>query len=315
MSAQKSPPRGMTGSQPDLSKLRDEVMNINLRKRKTTERDCDCDNQEKFKELQDNLMHVLKSTLETHNRKMETAFGTLRNDLSIFKQEMRDISLSIQKLTEEQKQIKTDLSELKLGNTAQTRKMECIDKETAELRSTITQLSEQLQVKEQQGRINNLEISGVPILKGENLMNIVNNIAAKTGFSLLPHDIDYIHRVRRFAPKSDHIDANSNTQTSSIPNIIVRFTQRTKKNEMLAAIRARRGLTTVDAGLNGPSKPIFVNDHLTPQNKLLYKQARLISKEKGYKYIWLSECKILLRKNDTSKVLLISSECDLSKIK
>lgn len=312
MNVQRSPPRGISGSQPDLSELRDDY--VNQRKRKSP--DCSCNHQEGLIDLQRNLMDFMKSTLDTQNKEIQSAFKTIHNDLSVFKDEMRSLTHSIQKISDEQTQIKNDICELKSSTTMQENKVESINKKVAELTSTIEELSEQLQTKEQHGRMNNLEISGIPVLKGENLMNTLNNITAKIGFSLLPHDIDYIHRVRRFAPKSNHNGADSDLQSStSIPNIIVRFTQRSRKNEMLAAVHARRGLTTADAGLNGPSKPIFINDHLTPQNKLLYKQARLLAKEKSYKYIWLSECKILLRKNDTAKVILVSNESDLLKIK
>ncbi|CAG9795435.1 unnamed protein product [Diatraea saccharalis] len=47
-----------------------------------------------------------------------------------------------------------------------------------------------------------------------------------------------------------------------------------KKNDFLAAVRTRRGLTTADIGIDGTSKAIFINDHLTPHNKTLFKQVR-----------------------------------------
>lgn len=317
MSVQRSPPREIVGgSQPDLSRIQqlDEInINFNSRKRKTPE--CHCDNQESQLFSQNSLMDMLKSTLDKQSLEMKNIVDSLRHDLTSFKQDMRDLAQSIHKISEEQTQIKNDINELKSSTLTQSQKIDAIDKQATQLSTTVGELSEQQLIKEQQGRINNLEISGIPVLKGENLMNTLNTIAAKIGFSLLPYDVDYIHRVRRFTPKKNN-DIGDDSQTSpSIPNIIVRFTQRRRKNEMLAAVRARRGLTTADAGFNGPSKPIFINDHLTPQNKLLYKQARLIAKEKNYKYVWLSECKILLRKNDASKVLLVSNENDLSKIK
>ncbi|KAL0829417.1 hypothetical protein ABMA28_004190 [Loxostege sticticalis] len=315
MSLLRSPPRDMSESQPDLSRLSDDTyINFNQRKRKLP--DCHCNIQENLIGFRNEIMDIMKSSLETHTRELKNSFDALRNDLSDFKQEMRVLTQRVSELSDEQTQIKKDICELKSSDTLQSRMIEGIDKQAAELRTSVMELSEQLQVKEQQGRINNIEITGVPVLKRENLMTTLNNIAAKIGFSLQPYDIDYIHRVRRYAHKSNPVGGNSDAHVSpSTPNIVVRFNQRSRKNEMIAAVRARRGLTTVDAGLNGPSTPIFVNDHLTPQNKLLYKQARLTAKDKGYKYIWLSDCKILLRKNDTSKVLLISSESDLLKIK
>ncbi|XP_059057962.1 uncharacterized protein LOC131851475 [Achroia grisella] len=175
---------------------------------------------------------------------------------------------------------------------------------------TIQSLTEQLSIKDQQGRLNNLEILGIPSKKGENLIGILKNIATKVGFDLIPADIDYIHRVRRFGSNSkSHVD------NQLPPNIIVRFTQRKRKNDMLAAARVRRGLTSADAGVDGPPTSIFINDHLTPQNKILYRRTRELGKEKGYKYIWINNCQIFVRKSDTCKAVLIQNDSDLSKIK
>lgn len=183
---------------------------------------------------------------------------------------------------------------------------------------TITELSNRLKESDQQGRLNNLEISGVPVSRGENLHSIVNNIAVKVGFKIDPFDIDYLHRVRKFPKKTDSSREGENSlspRSELPPNIIVRFTRRHRKRELIAAVRARRGLTTADVGIDGAAKPIFVNDHLCPHNKIIYRRARELGKQYRYKYIWLNDCKIFLRKNDTSRALFIGSESDLAKIK
>ncbi|KAL0861204.1 hypothetical protein ABMA27_008772 [Loxostege sticticalis] len=318
MSIQRSPPHKYSGSQPDLSKLREEaLLNVSDRKRKMPE--CSCDFEDKFSQLQQNLIASINVTLEKQNKNIQSALDLLRDDLKGFRQEMRDIKDKIQNLTIEHTKINNEIRDLKSSNTINNNKIDSVTKSASEMQSTIKDLSEQLQVKEQQGRLNNLEIAGVPIRKGENLINIVHNIATKIGFPLTSSDIDYVHRVRRFTSNKSNSDGQasgeSSQDSSTIPNIIIRFTQRKRKSEMLAAVRARRELTSADAGLDGASKPIFINDHLTPQNKLLFRQARLLGKEKDYKFIWLSDCKILMRKSDDSKVIHISNIQDLAKIK
>ncbi|CAK1593214.1 unnamed protein product [Parnassius mnemosyne] len=318
MSVSRTPPSGCSSSHPDLSKIHDDVpTNIVQRKRKSP--DCHCNYQEILSDFQNKIMSSFQSVLETQNEKINSTLNALRDDLFIFRKEIREINVTIQKLSEEQSSIKKEVDQLISNNNINNHKIKPIMNDAEESRSIINHLSQQLRFKEQQGRINNLELSGIPTVKGENLMSIVHKIANKIGFSLASTDIDSIHRVQRFIPKNKKDAASYNGQPSrdlsSIPNIIVRFTQRQRKREMLAAVRARRGLTTADAGLDGPSKPIFISDHLTPDNKLLYKQARLLVKENNYKYIWLSECKIMVRKNDTSKALLVSCQADLMKIK
>ncbi|KAJ8715224.1 hypothetical protein PYW08_005205 [Mythimna loreyi] len=314
MSVQRSPPMVSAGSHPDLSKLRDESTNISFRKRKHIE--CNCDHSEVLLEFQNKIMQTITSTLETQNQNIITTLESLRQDVNGFRHDLETVNSKILMLSDEQTCIKKDVSDLQSINSINNSKMQTVSHELLALQTTVANLSDQLRVKEQQGRINNLEITGIPVTKGENLINIVHNIAKKINFPITTTDIDYIHRVRRFKAINSSVNTGeSASNVTPIPNIIVKFTQRKRKSDMLAAVRARRGLTTADAGLDGPAKPIFINDHLTPQNKQLYKQARLLAKESDYKYVWLSDCKILLKKNDTSKTLCVSSDTDLAKIK
>lgn len=259
------------------------------------------------------------AALESQNKSIKYILDGVCENFADFKKQMADINLSIRNLSDEQSVLKGELCVLKTATDSNSQRATLLTSEIADLRSTANSLNEQLRVREQQGRINNLEISGIPISNSENLNNIIHNIAAKVGFTLLPTDIDYIHRVRRFNSAGNDntkkTDGSGIRDSSSIPNIIVRFSQRLRKNEMLAAVRARRNLTTVDAGLDGPSSPIYVSDHLAPHNKLLNKRTRLLAKQKDYKYVWLSDCKIFVRKNDASNVQRVSNEADLSKIK
>ncbi|CAH0729654.1 unnamed protein product, partial [Brenthis ino] len=95
------------------------------------------------------------------------------------------------------------------------------------------------------------------------------------------HDIDSIHRVRPY-PSSR---TESNNEPTRPASIIVRFCQRRRKDQLIAAVRARRGLTTAHIGLPGPASTVYIGDHLTPTNKLLLKRARELKLEKNYSYL------------------------------
>ncbi|KAL4704360.1 hypothetical protein ACJJTC_010745 [Scirpophaga incertulas] len=164
--------------------------------------------------------------------------------------------------------------------------------------------------RDQLSRLNNLEISGIPISKGENLNTILHTVCNKAGFTLKETDIDTIHRVRRFSSGND-----TKQRDSRPPAIIVSFTQRRRKDELLACVRARRGLSTTDVDLPGAPLPIYLSDHLTPAKKILLKLARELKNELGYSYLWVRDCKIMMRKNDTSKFIRITNENDLLSLK
>jgi len=67
---------------------------------------------------------------------------------------------------------------------------------------------------------------------------------------------------------------------------------------------------------NSQSKnKIFINHALTKYTQALFMQAKKLKFEKNYKFIWLNEDKILMRKTDGSEVLAVRCFEDLSRIK
>lgn len=323
MSIQRSPP---TGSQPDLSKMRDydSSVGITLRKRKSPE----CEVSEFRQELtetfstyrremtdtltsfQQNMMSSLRELLDKQSDKL----CKLSDDLREMKNEVSVLQQTSVTLSKEIKENKSNISSHQKLTDITNNKVCILETDLLEHKRLVASLSEQLLDKEQQGRLNNLEISGIPFKKGENLHNILLNIAQKVGFSLSPSNIDYIHRVRRYPHNSEKNGDASKIQLSEVPNIVVRFTQRKEKSDMLAAVRARRNLTSADLNIDGASRSVFVNDHLAPHNKILFGRARKCGKELQYKYIWSRDCKLFLRKTDTSNIIHISHESDLNKI-
>lgn len=79
-------------------------------------------------------------------------------------------------------------------------------------------------------------------------------------------------------------------------------------------MRSRRGLLTTDLGIEGAPRPIFVNEHLTPKNKLLLRRARDLKTEKSYAYLWVRNCVIYMRKKDNAPVIKILSEEDFKRV-
>ncbi|KAL0838632.1 hypothetical protein ABMA28_016714 [Loxostege sticticalis] len=333
MNTQRTPPGGSTGSHPNLSQLTENEFHdqITLRKRKTP----DCDNicfelfrrelnntmaahRQELRNTVQELQKSISSSFESLVEKQNESIRKLHEDLCTLKSEVYDLKLNQHSIQKEHNDFVADLSKQKNDHNNLCEKTKTLECDLIDAKKQIKELTEQQNIKDQQGRINNLEISGVPQTKGENLYNVLHIIATKIGFALSSADVDFIHRVRRFttkAPRNNLHTHEGESTASSVPNIIVKFTQRKRKCEFLAAVRARRGLTTADLDIDGASSPIFINDHLTPHNKVIYARARRLGKELGYKYIWLNDCKIFLRKSDTTKSILINNEKDLDRIK
>lgn len=169
--------------------------------------------------------------------------------------------------------------------------------ENENLKGEVCHFKTKLNDLEQYSRQNNLEIQGVPEKRNENLFDIVHKITDFLSVPFNPNTIESVHRVKAFKPGSPK-------------NIIVKFLSVKSKDAILAAGKNKRASSTAANRalcVDNISNNLYINDHLTTENKLLYKRTREIAKERGYKYVWLKNCNIFIRKEDASRVKIIKS--------
>ncbi|XP_061727679.1 uncharacterized protein LOC133532841 [Cydia pomonella] len=299
------------GSQPDLTKLstsEDDATNITTRKRKQPELGTDTSIMHYLADFRKDIMAYLASSSAAQDVKLQNMHHALTSDI---KSQISSVMSKADQIIIEQTAIKTELSDLNDRVTFIEKKNDALSglpKSLSEANNVIKNLVAENDRMKQYSLLNNIEISGVPFHKGENLFTILSNISSRVGYTLSDADVDSVHRVRRFQTDK----GQENTRPAAI---IVRFTQRRRKDALLAAVRARRGLTTADIDLPGPATPLFLGDHLTPANKLLLKRARQIKIELNYSFLWTRDCKIFMRKNETSKIIHIHDDAVLTKLK
>ncbi|KAL4708871.1 hypothetical protein ACJJTC_014393 [Scirpophaga incertulas] len=198
-----------------------------------------------------------------------------------------------------------ELSHTKLQNDHESLKtsFETLLKQSSENKNRIDELQGQINKQQQWARMSNLEIVGLPETTNESPIDLVIKIAKFAEVSLQPTHIESAHRVQPMhrgggRPKP----------------IVVKLQTRMLKDQIIAGLRKSKGISTRDLGLSGPAQRFFVNEHLTPENKQLLSAAKSRAKEKAYKYIWVRNCNIFLRKNEVSPVVTIGSKRDLQKI-
>ncbi|KAJ8946190.1 hypothetical protein NQ318_001702 [Aromia moschata] len=90
-------------------------------------------------------------------------------------------------------------------------------------------------------------------------------------------------------------------------SIIVKLNSRSYKDEILAAIRRQKGITVDKIGFNTANSKIYINDHLTLHNQLLFKKTRDYCKTKDIK-CWTRDCKIYLKHPRAGRNMWISDE-------
>ncbi|XP_046978142.1 uncharacterized protein LOC124543867 [Vanessa cardui] len=154
----------------------------------------------------------------------------LRLEFSSVTRELSRLSTTISEFNKRVDSVEKRLDNLEKIN--QERHSEIVDKNATE---TIAQLRSELNDRDQENLLNDIEISGIEEKNGENPTNIVVLISKKIGVPLEERDIFSAERwgARR-------IIADHSSQTRPRP-IVVRLARRAVRDEMLRAARVRRG--------------------------------------------------------------------------
>lgn len=216
-------------------------------------------------------------------------------DLKLMKPDVADMKVSVEFMQNSVETLTTKISDV----NQEVQGLLKTKDEVRVLQQRFDQLESDIREMEQRSRINNIEIKGVPLSQSENLFEIVAKIGSHIGCSITKEQINYIARIPMRNDKQNK-------------TILVSVHNRYIKEDFVAA--AKKCTTApADLGLRG-DKRIFVNDHLTVDNKMLLNKAKALAKERGFAYIWVKGCKIFARKSPTSNVLAIKSESDLKKI-
>ncbi|KAG0415198.1 hypothetical protein HPB47_007646 [Ixodes persulcatus] len=191
---------------------------------------------------------------------------------------------------------------LKLATTNE-QKGKALQDEVSQLKSTVQQQANELQEirgalndNEQHSRLANLEVHGLAVSPGEDLMSFATNLAERLKISHF--DKAHILAIHRLPVKRE-----------KTPPILIRFTSVSMKESWMGARGALRSLTQ-----DGSFPKLYLNDNLTRANKELFWQARQRGKERGYKFVWVSRAKIYAKKAEGCVPIRVNHLIDIEKI-
>ncbi|KAL0880690.1 hypothetical protein ABMA27_001906 [Loxostege sticticalis] len=224
-----------------------------------------------------------------------TELRQLRHELSEVKHQNREIKTQMTSLSETLKQTLNEHS----------KQLQHVDLEIANLKSTVGILQQQLAARDQDSLRNHLEISGITEESNENLSHVVLVASRKIGIELAESDIEDVQRVGSRSGKS-----KTDTQNKIPRPIVVKLLRKCKRDDILRAAKSRRSVTSEDIVAGQPSK-IFFNERLTKENRNLFRDARLRTKEYGFRYCWVRSGNIYVRKGDGKPAIRITSNDDL----
>ncbi|KAI5722547.1 hypothetical protein M8J76_008620 [Diaphorina citri] len=175
-----------------------------------------------------------------------------------------------------------------------------LEKENNELKKNLEEIKnnhgDRLDFLENRSRISNLEIRNVPETQGEDVVQIVKEIGRAIGLPVPAEgDIQVAHRVDQ-----------KNKERGSRP-IIVHMASRYMRNKWLTQYKnfnktgERKRLTAKMINRNLTDTPVYINEHITIQKKILLRDVKDLARQAGFKYVWVKDSYILIKKDDNDR--------------
>ena len=235
-----------------------------------------------------NINKTITSTVSSYFKSIDNKIEDLQHSISFISTQYDDMKKQIDTYTE------------------------IIDKQKEDnvyLQKSVENLTNKINLMEQQARSNNVEIQCVPESRNENLVSIVKHLATTVGYHLNDSNISHCTRI-----------AKMNTKSARPRSIVVQLNTPLTRDHLLAAVikfnrnNPSEKLNSSHVGIAGDRSSIYVGEHLSSTNKFIHAAARRKAKELNYKHVWVRNGKIFMRKTDTSDYKVISSIGYLDKL-
>lgn len=229
---------------------------------------------------------VLAAIKETNN-KIDKSHADLAAKLEANTTSLTKLHDTVEGIKQEQSQIKEDCKELW--------------KEADFLRDESQMLRQEVRELQQYTRRENLEIAGVPFTRGEDVYEVVAAVAKCLKLKYLRSEVSVAHRV---PAKNKH------------PTIIVRFVSRSTREAWLAAVRVDKSkrISTKDINPTLDAGSVYINEHLSPFNKMLLSTGKSLVKEKKLAYAWARDGKVFIKKTPEGKSVRVRDAQDFKNV-
>lgn len=169
---------------------------------------------------------------------------------------------------------------------------------TADLERTIVELKQELNDRDQEALLSDLEIGQLPEESGTSVAQSVTVMAARLGVQLEERDIVFAERV---GPPAKEAGGRPR-------RVVVRLARRGLRDELLRAARVRRTLTAADGAR------VYVNERLTRFNRQLFHRVREECRRLRWRYSWTRRGRIYVRQADGSPVFQLRSDADVERV-
>jgi hypothetical protein len=233
----------------------------------------------------------------------------------------RDIFLAIKEIQNAQSFISDKYDELlsKVNNMlgrfeVMENRINKLEKENANLKSHWNKQKSEKAKSGQSDLNNNVIVSGVPN-RIENIAETFNKIANGV---INDYDVgsNVVSIERLFTPKLDENEdsAGNKKALDKIP-IVVKFSSESSKAKFMESVKINKGVyTAIECGVSNDDSKIFIKDQISSYNMQLLKETKKLKVDGKVKFVWFQNGNVLVRQDETSKIIKIKSQEDFGKI-
>jgi DNA gyrase/topoisomerase IV subunit A len=237
----------------------------------------------------------LVKIMEQFKQEVFGEIKSLKNELSELSTTVQFVSDKLDSSTKLMEAISTELAALKKENGE-------LRNNNARLSSEVEDLKERMRTLEQYTRRNNLEISGIPVTASEDVVAIVQDVGSALGIAVEDSEVSAAHRIPSY-------------RQDRTPSIVVQFHHRTTRDSLIAKFREKKSLCASKVNSSFTQQKVYVNEHLSPNNKLFLTKLKQKCREVNYSFVWCREGKFFVRKSPGDRAIKISSFDELKKLK
>lgn len=301
MPLQRSPTK-LTNSENDLRtaalpnlQSQESCSSPNISTRNKKRRLSDDDSEDMLVSFKDDIKKMLSDMLSQQNTRLNALEKHMIDTIEKNNQEMGNtLNFMSEQITAIQSQI-TSLEQEKKSTSLE-----------------ISILSDKIDNMERNLRKTCLEIRYIPRKQKEtksDLFEMIQNLLKQLKLENLNPQVRDVYRLPKKNDKNNAttviFEMSSTLARSTIIEHIKKFNRQHSTEQ----------LSTTHLGIDTARLPIFVSEHLTPKNTRIHFLARDFARTENYKFCWVSNGNIFLRKDEHSPHILVKNEDVLKSIK
>ena len=208
-----------------------------------------------------------------------------------------DLVLAIKELTTLLDTYKKEQASNSAQIVAMKVELELIKDENVKLQKSV---AARLNNLEQRTRINNLEIVGLkkPSLMETDTGKTLSFLNEEIAPDLSHEEIEALHEVPSRRKDGKRV-------------IVIHFKSRSRRDDILKMSKEK--LKDFNHQLD-PKERIYINEHLSPENKRLFAMAVKKKHELNFKFVWTKNGSIFMKKNESSVTHKIISDEDIDNV-